>query len=152
MLTITIMQGPSGSGKTFHGERIAAETGASVRDSDSFPGLYNEDGSINVGELGNAHGWCFKNCIEDLQAGRSVIVANTNTTALEMAPYVQLAQAFGAEPKIVRVVCDASKALARNVHGVPAAAHEGQVARIEAFEPAFHWKFIPGFEITEIEN
>lgn len=151
-MRITIMQGASGTGKTFLGEGIAKEFNADVHCSDEFPGLYNPDGSINVAQLGNAHGWCFKGCIESLQAGRSVVVANTNTSALEIAPYVQLAQAFGAEPKIVRVLCDPAKSLARNVHGVPAVAHAGQVERIAAFKPAFHWKFIPGFEITEIEN
>ena len=151
-MRLTIMQGPSGSGKTFHGERIAREFSADLHSADNFPGLYPEEGGFAVALLGAAHGACFKGCIESLQAGRSVVVDDTNTTALEIAPYVQLAQAFGAEPKIVRIVCDPAKALARNTHGVPAAGHAGQVERIAAFEPAFHWQFVPGFEVSEIEN
>ena len=151
-MQVIIMQGVSGSGKSFHGAQIAREFGAVVVSADTFPGLYGPGGSFNIGLLGAAHGACFKSAIEALQAGESVVVDNTNTTTLEVAPYVQAAQAFGATPRIVRVNCEAGKALARNTHGVPEAGHAGQVARLAAFEPAFHWQFIEGFEIDEIEN
>lgn len=156
MLTITIMQGLPGSGKSYHAVNIAGETWGEVVSADTFPGLYTPqaDGPpmFNVALLGNAHGACFRRAIEMLQAGRSVVVDNTNTTQLEVAPYVQLAQAFGAAPKLVRITCDPDKAFARNTHGVPRQGFDGMVKRLEAFEPAFHWQFIPGFETRTIAN
>lgn len=155
MLTLTIMQGASGEGKSTVAGRLAEETGADIRSADTHPGLYTPQAggppAFNIALLGNAHGACFKGTIESLQAGRSVIVDNTNTTVEEIAPYVLLAQAFGAKVRLIRVKADPSRALARNTHGVPEAAHAGQVARLAAFVPPFHWQFVP-VEYLTIEN
>lgn len=183
MQQITIMQGLPGSGKSFSAAKIAAETSAEIVSADNFPGLYGDrdvDGRIpfNVALLGPAHGACFRAAVEALQNGRSVVVDNTNTTASEVGPYVLLAQAFGAAPKIVHVLCDPSTAHARNTHGVPYAVakdSEGvrvfqteqefrscrdrvlvvggflpMIDRLEGFDPEFHWQFVPGFERSEI--
>lgn len=156
MLTITIMQGLPGSGKSYHAGRIAEAQGAVVVSADTFPGLFTPqpDGppTINIGLLGDAHGACFRQAVEALQAGRSVIVDNTNTSLEEVAPYILLAQAFKAAPTLVRVRCDPDTAFARNTHGVPRGAFEGMVQRLDAFQMAFHWQFVPGFVSAVIEN
>jgi predicted kinase len=147
MLTLTIMQGVSGSGKSSIARRLYDETGAGLASADGFPGLYTPQASgppaFNIGLLGQAHGACFLDTIEGLRSGRSMIVDNTNTTVEEIAPYVLLAQAFGASVKILRVQTDPAVALARNTHGVPPAAHAGQVARLASFVLPFHWQFVP---------
>lgn len=48
-----------------------------------------------------------------------LVVDNTNTTTMEMNPYVKLAQAFGVSFEIVTIGCHPALAAARNVHGVP---------------------------------
>jgi predicted kinase len=154
-LTLTIMQGESGIGKSTVAGRLSEETGADIRSADTLVGLYTPrpDGSVqfNIGLLGHAHGECFRGAIESLQAGRSVIVDNTNTTVEEIAPYILLAQAFGTSVTLLRVKGDPTKALARNTHGVPEGAHAGQVARLAAFVPPFHWQFVPVTYLT-VEN
>lgn len=180
-LTITIMRGLPGGGKSFHSERIASELQAGIHSADSFPGLYGDDDengrpTFNVSLLGSAHGFCFRGAIEGLQNGQSVIVDNTNLSVDEIAPYILLAQAYGAEPKILTVTTDPETAYGRNSHGVPWAVvktPEGEIVRtyspseplpegtvvagfvtmierFRAFEVPFHWTFIPGFEAREV--
>ena len=177
-LTLTIMRALPGAGKTYHATRIAAETGAGIGSADTFPGLYgpaDENGrpTYNVALAGSAHGACFRHAVESLQSGQSVIVDNTNLSLDEIAPYILLAQAYQAEPKVLTVACDPEVAHARNTHGVPWAVvktPEGDVVktyspsesipegsevlggfvemigRFQAFQAPFHWQFIPGFE------
>jgi predicted kinase len=157
MLTITIMQGESGSGKSTVAGRLAEETGAAIVSADLFPDLYTTvtepDGTvkvaIRVNLLGDAFGWMFRNAIEHLQAGRSIIVDNTNTTVEEVAPFILLAQAFNAAPRLVRVRSTVER---KSVHGVPEAALKGQKDRLAAFAPSFHWQFVKGFTSETIEN
>lgn len=48
-----------------------------------------------------------------------IIVDNTNTTALEIAPYVALANAYEDKVTLVTVDVDVETASKRNRHGVP---------------------------------
>lgn len=144
-----IMQGISGSGKSTRARDIARARSADIYSTDDFPGLYGPDGSFNVSLLGSAHAWCLRSVVGALMQGGNVVVDNTNTTVAEMAPYVALAQAFGYEPRIVRMRCDATTAHARNVHGVPLTAVKRQALNLDRFEIPSHWNFIPGFTITE---
>jgi hypothetical protein len=54
-----------------------------------------------------------------------------------LSPYYLVAKAYGADVKIVRVVCDPEVAAARNAHGVP----EAEVRRIAAVmeDPPPYW-------------
>ena len=70
--------------------------------------------------LGEAHADCFRRAIGYLQEGLGLLaVDNTNTSLVEIAPYVALASAFRATHTILTVPCDTALASARNVHGVP---------------------------------
>lgn len=154
---LTIMQGLPGSGKTHRARKIAEATGAIVASSDTFPGLYGErqaDGSIpfNMDLLGAAHGRSLRDAIEALQRGDDVVIDNTNTDVLEIAPYVALAQALDAEPKILRINCDPDVAFERNTHRVPRHVFDGMADRLRSFGPEPHWQFVPGFEITEVDR
>jgi predicted kinase len=76
-----------------------------------------------------------------------IVVDNTNLTALEMAPYVSLAMAYGCPVEIITVKCDPEVAAKRNRHGVPLAAIKGMAARLQQRQlPAF-WKDIPRREV-----
>ncbi len=71
-------------------------------------------------QIGQAHNTCFRNFIESLQAGvECVVVDNTNTEVVELAPYMQAAAAFGYEAKAVTILCNPKTAIKRNIHKVP---------------------------------
>jgi predicted kinase len=130
---------------------------------------------IDFTKLGPAHGASMKGAAEDVRAGKSVVIDATNLGVGEMAFYVGLAQAYGAAPIILRVDVDPETAFARNTHDVPFAVirnsetgdvrktytfgddetgeHEtvvggfvAMIAKWRAFQPEFHWQFLPGFE------
>lgn len=69
-----------------------------------------------------AHERCFKRFINLCSVSQIDIVAvdNTNVRIWELARYVAVAETYGYEVKIIRMVCDPQVAIARNVHGVPA--------------------------------
>ena len=91
---VTILVGVPGSGKSHH---TASLTGAVVVSADHhFVELGNGTYAFDPSKLGTAHGQCLRRYTEALQRGEShVVVDNTNTTLLEMSPYVSLALAYG---------------------------------------------------------
>lgn len=113
MRKVTIMSGVSGSGKGTYIERTFPHIwnpmlskgdigGTVVVSADHYfmkEGVYVFDPS----KLGDAHGGCFLYFIEILQKGfyTEVVVDNTNTTVMEIAPYMLAAQAFGWEAEII---------------------------------------------------
>lgn len=140
MTEVIIMVGASGSGKTTY--RRKNHPTAWVCSADEFPGLYNEDGSINFRKLGNAHAWCMRQFIHFLQVGASqVVVDNTNATAAQIAPYIAVADAYECKVRIVVVSSGTvSKLVERNVHNVPRHTIERQlqsIGKMLAEWPAF---------------
>jgi hypothetical protein len=71
-----------------------------------------------------------------------VIVDNTNTTIMEVSPYVAVGQAYGHDVEIITVEADVEIAAARNVHGVPANAVRQMARRLEESAQQFPpwWK------------
>jgi len=129
--TVTIMVGVPGAGKSRYAQAIKGAFAVSADDYfvEAGGGVY----AFDPAKLGEAHGQCLRRYTEAIQRGEPrVAVDNTNTTPLEMAPYVSLALAYGCEVEIVRVTCDPAVAAARNSHGVPEGAVRAMHARIEA--------------------
>lgn len=149
MRKVIIMSGVSGSGKStqamkaFKGEFGRATTIAVVS-ADTFfmkGGVYNFDPS----KLSLAHGECFKDFITHLRNDTDlVVVDNTNTTAVEVSPYILGAQAWGYEVEVLTVMCesedDLKAAAARNSHGVPLAGVMAQHKRLCERELMPWWK------------
>jgi len=137
MAKISILRGISGSGKSTLSAPLQA-AGAVVVSSDHY---FEEKGDylevFNPAELGAAHGQCFRRAIEACQAGKDLVVDNTNCSVVEVAPYVLLGQSFGAEIEIHRIDCDVEVAKARNTHGVPDHAIEGMAKALS--EPPPPW-------------
>jgi predicted kinase len=115
--TVIIVSGIPGSGKSTFVRGYCPN--GEVFTADAFPGLY-VDGELQPALIGPAHQWCLRNFTQRLVSGAPLLVVdNTNTTAVEIAPYAALAQAYGAELEILTIECDVETGLTRNTHGAP---------------------------------
>lgn len=129
-MKVVIMQGVPGSGKsTYIAEHLK---GAVVVSADHY---FDRLGRFDPSLLSAAHGECLTNFNAAVLAKAALIVVdNTNTTPVEVAPYWALAQAYGYEVEIVRIVCDPNVAAARNTHGVPVVGVLAMHERLDKFE------------------
>jgi len=147
MAKLIIMQGIAGSGKSRVARKIAQKLartwrgigGPVVVSADAYHGLYDEDG-FHRELLGAAHKECFRRAVVAVQASASVIVDNTNLSALEMAPYVALGAAFDYEVEIVRVLCPQPVAYKRQTHGVPLGIHRSMAQQLKRFQAPSFWE------------
>ena len=141
---VFVLRGIPGSGKSTFIEALLKELGIPrqsmlVCSADHF---FMVDGEyrFDPAKLPAAHGACKRAFVEALQAAvrcqpgapEVIVVDNTNLSAVEMAPYVEFGQAYGATVQVVTIECDPEVAQARNVHGVPAATYARMVPAFEA--------------------
>lgn len=121
-MQVIIMRGLPGAGKDRYIERkwgLTARLDVVICSADHyhmFDGQYRYDPA----NAAKAHNMCLK--WFSMMLGKqveTVVVSNTNTTAVEIAPYYQLALALGYEVKIVHIKCDFETACRRNIHQVP---------------------------------
>lgn len=121
-MKVTLLSGVSGSGKsTYAKEKKFTERGRTeVISADIYftqKGIYTYDAS----KIGEAHNACIRAFISICERPwflENLIVDNTNTTAIELAPYVAIASAFGHEIELITFHADAVKCAERNIHGV----------------------------------
>jgi len=88
-----------------------------------------------------AHGECIKNfiaCIDSKEID-VLIVDNTNTSDIEMAPYVAIAAAHGVAVDLVTLLVSPSVAHQRNLHGVSLGACSAMDRRIRARQLPPFW-------------
>ena len=117
-MKVTLMSGLPGSGKSTLARKLASETSAEVISADDYF-MTKGEYVFNPAGLGAAHGLCLRRFVSALQSRRNVIVDNTNTTAIELAPYVAIAAAYGAKVTLVTVHVSVDVSAERNTHGVP---------------------------------
>ena len=120
MFNVVIMQGVSGAGKsTVARQLIVGRPFARIVSADDYhtrEGVYKCDPTKH----GEAHNQCMRMFIEAAQDKMHLIVVdNVNARELNIAPYMAVAEAYGYDATILRVVCDPNVAHARNIHGVP---------------------------------
>lgn len=141
---VVIMSGLPGSGKSTYARSIAAalDVKVSIVSADDFFTRLDGSYDFDPGGISAAHASCmrtFLNTLPRLQSSRDVIVVdNTNTTAIEIAPYYMAARAYAIDVEIVTVRCDPSTAAARNTHGVSPAV-------IDAMHAALTERVIPPY-------
>jgi predicted kinase len=142
MKQVYVLQGVSGSGKSTLARRLVDLLGAVVVSADDYF-LDPKDGSYNFdpSKLGQAHAHCFRCFLEALEAGKEVVVVdNTNSTAVEISPYMLGASALGYEAKVIRVACPVDVAVSRNIHQVPEAVIQGMSSRIASNGLPPYWE------------
>ena len=144
---VLIMQGVSGSGKSTFArdveQRLERRTMVTVCSADAY---FEQDGvyRFDVAKLGEAHAHCFRDFCDNLSRGTNlVIVDNTSTSPVEVAPYMLAVAAANLSlpagdkytAHIVRFACDDLElAAARNTHGVPLRGIQAQAGRIAGFD------------------
>lgn len=128
MAVVKIMSGLPGSGKSTLIKQNYTPLGKpAVKDvvvfsADNFfmvNGVYRFDRS----RLADAHDKCLGDFIRAAQSlnggSKTLIVDNTNVSAMEIAPYYRISQVFGHQVEVIRLICDPIIAFKRNVHEVP---------------------------------
>ena len=124
-LSVKILSGVSGSGKSTHARDLIKGTDDMV-EVVSADNYFMEDGQYKFDptKLSEAHAYCFIRFLEALQMRFAlIIVDNTNTTAVEIAPYVLGAMAYHYDVEIITFTCqthdDVKVCAGRNSHGLP---------------------------------
>lgn len=144
--TVFVLQGVPGSGKSYLAKSYVSQfAGVKVEvvsADDFFVELGGGTYKFDKTKLEDAHGYCFRRFIAAVQtkAASIVIVDNTNTTPVDVSPYMLGASAFGYKAEILRVECDVKTAAARNTHNVPFKKVEEMAARIKSFKGLPRWK------------
>ena len=137
-MNVIILRGIPGSGKSTYIRKNLPE--AWIFSADHFF-MVGEEYKFDPSKLPQAHAACLREYLEWLTfvEGRRcrwpLVVDNTNTSVMEIAPYAALALAYGASLRIVTIKCDPAVAAARNVHGVPEAAVLAMAKRLEDETP-----------------
>ncbi len=142
---VVILQGVSGSGKsTWTRAQTERHTVFSVDEI-----FFQPDGSYvwDEARLSEGHRLCLRRFAEHLSAHErglipgpeTVIVDNTNTRALFMAPYVALARAFDLPVEIISFRAPADVCFARNGGRAPLAVVQEMTQNIANFQMPKYW-------------
>lgn len=142
MKKVIILRGVSGSGKTTWAKtRLKEKDGLSksiVSADEYFTDPKTGKYLFVKEELEKSHAFCFKTFILHLQSDTDlIIVDNTNTTALAIAPYVLATEAWGYEYEIKTFHCDPETAYGRGTHGVPFGTIERQCQELSGLPAWF---------------
>jgi tRNA uridine 5-carbamoylmethylation protein Kti12 len=128
---VIVLQGVSGAGKSTYAKKLVRLASLRGRGNNVVVVSADDFFMVDLGagpqyrfdftKLGEAHNACFRRFLSLLDQHESIdtiIVDNTNTTSVDVAPYMAAAAALGWEAEIHRVLCDPEVAHARNQHGV----------------------------------
>ena len=123
-MRIEVLQGLPGSGKSRYAEHAANGNGGIVVSADKFHLDANGDYVYKPENAAAAHAACLRSFTHfvqrsDLHHDDLLIVDNTNCRAIEAAPYMALAAAYGVAAEIVYFPCDVETSLRLNTHNVP---------------------------------
>jgi len=136
-----VMQGLPGSGKSTYAKKLVKRGGYVLSADDFFVTLGRGTYKFDPARLSEAHGTCFRALVGSMDEGLTpLVVDNTNISAVEVAPYILAANAFGYEAEIVRILCPTQVCIERQTHGVPRERLLGMEGALLAFSPPPWWK------------
>lgn len=139
-MKVVILRGVPGAGKsTFIKNQNDADR-KWICSADHFFETADGKYAFDAAKLGSAHQFCLRKFIDTVKypAHQTVVyVDNTNLTVAEIAPYYQIAEAYGHDVEIVTFDIDAAVAAGRNVHSVPTRSIERMHQRLKQAEREF---------------
>lgn len=141
--TVLILRGLPGSGKSCLAQMKDAEAQAEglssqIVSADHFFTAVDGTYTFDRTKIGLAHGECFRRFIDALRLGVNVVIVdNTNSHPLEVAPYMLGATAHGYTPRLLRLNCSIDTAVLRNIHGCPQPAIEYMADNLREPLPPF---------------
>lgn len=139
---VKILRGVPGSGKSHYTNDFKDAIVVSADTYFMVNGGYN----FNKSKLGEAHKDCLKRFIAYIITfkfdGGLIIVDNTNITVAEIAPYYQIAAAYGWDVEIITFNAPVDLCIKRNVHNVSEEAIKQRHRLMETEENRFpkQWK------------
>jgi predicted kinase len=116
MKTLYLLRGLPGSGKSTLARSLPGDS-PYYFEADMY--FYNREGEYNFDpkQLGEAHKWCENNVDHAMSFGKhDVIVSNTLTTAMELKPYLKMAETHGY--RVVSLVVE-NRHGNKSIHDVP---------------------------------
>jgi len=150
MKRVIILQGIPGSGKSHYAASLITKlsldhdktlSAAIVSADNFFVRLGNGTYKFDPTKLSDAHGECFREFMSAVTSGVNlVVVDNTNTTTMEISPYMLCATAYGYEAEVHTVCCEIALAAARNTHGVSLEGIKAMAERIADCKLPPWWK------------
>lgn len=122
-MKVLILRGIPGSGKSTLAKGLQNEReNRVVFSADSYFTTRDGEYKFDPRQLSAAHDQCMSNYLRYLThhsiVDALVMVDNTNISAVECAPYVQVASACNVPVIIHTVFCDPTTAWKRNIHGL----------------------------------
>lgn len=112
---LVLIRGLPGSGKSTLARILVDELGFAHYEADMYMSDPSGAYAFSEAKLTEAHGWCLDQTRTALQAGRSVVVANTFAKLWMLDPYERLA----VDMTVPSEILEASGQF-QGIHGVPA--------------------------------
>jgi hypothetical protein len=134
-MEVIILIGESGSGKSTWVAKDIEKNPRHFRICSADNYFYDSDGEYHFdpAQLGHAHSACLHDFLSALTNPYMdvVYIDNTNTTLVEIAPYMAIAQAHNCDVRVIVMEGGGVGEFAqRNVHGVPEEVVERQALQI----------------------
>lgn len=147
---VVILRGYPGAGKSTYVKNNFKEDTTVVCSADHFF-MKNGEYKFDPSKLSEAHAASLRKFIDVINhptdTPQTLVVDNTNTSVLELSPYLMVAKAYNLKIRLVKLVCKNGykEAAGRNIHGVP----EKTVKRMEeTFQTIPGW-MLRGGKISE---
>jgi predicted kinase len=144
---IYLMQGLPGSGKSRWVRDAIVGLPAGVRyEVCSADDYHMVDGEykFDPARAGEAHDECYRKFLAvtsmSIACEPHVFVDNTNTTLMELSPYVRICEVYKLKYEIVRIECSLELAQQRNSHGVPTGTLLAMQRNLLTEVPPARWK------------
>lgn len=119
MPTIMILRGLPGSGKSTKAKAFAQQNHFQVFSTDNF--FLNSEGVylFSANKIAEAHEHTLNLVASAMEAGKNIVLDNTNIWAWEMKPYVLLAKKHGYAIALEPCIVSLNDCIERNIHDVP---------------------------------